>query len=240
MPNARGRPAGEEAECVGGGRAGLGGEGDERLSGVAGQLEALPGQGQLADDAVPEPLGAAGVPADVVAGPEAAEAVAAGRAGRAARRTGGRSGCVRLRRAGRRPCRRRPGPVGVQLDGPLVEEGEPGAVRRAVAAGRARCLSKASAYSALASGLAARRSSRPFCTKAGTPGIASSSCWTPGRTRCCAGRRRLPDAVRAPGPGRTGGRSRPGRAAAPARRPRARRRRRRWRCRARAWSGTRR
>jgi NAD(P)-dependent dehydrogenase (short-subunit alcohol dehydrogenase family) len=31
-------------------------------------------------------------------------------------------------------------------------------------------------------------SSRPFCTNAGTSVIASNSCCTPGRTRCCAGR----------------------------------------------------
>src|SRR4051794_11792511 len=71
-----GRPACEEAQGLGGGRPGFGGESDKGLSRIPGQLEALARERQVPDDPVPKPLGPAGVPADVLPRPQGAEALA--------------------------------------------------------------------------------------------------------------------------------------------------------------------
>jgi hypothetical protein len=58
---------------------GLGGEGDEGLAGIGGELEAFVGEEEVADDRVVERLGSSGVPAHVVRVPEGAEGLALGR-----------------------------------------------------------------------------------------------------------------------------------------------------------------
>src|SRR4051794_12275894 len=61
-----------------GGRSGLGGVGEDALTGVRGQRKGLEGQVEVSDDGVVEELDAAGVDADVVCGPSLAELFAAG------------------------------------------------------------------------------------------------------------------------------------------------------------------
>ncbi len=58
--------------------SGFGGVDQDHLSGVGGELHAVVGEGDLADDVMVEVLGAGVVEADVVGGPAGAEFVALG------------------------------------------------------------------------------------------------------------------------------------------------------------------
>jgi len=170
-------PAGEEGERLVRRRTRLGGERDERLAGVGSEFESLVGEGEVADDAVPEALGAGGLPADVVRRPQGGEALAAGRelsdelfegaVVRVTPRLGARQGDTV--RGGAVPFR-------VELASPRIQETCSG---RGSAAARCRCGGRRPGTcpsTARASGLAPRMSRRPFWTNAGTPVTASSSC----------------------------------------------------------------
>ena len=126
-----GDQGGKEVEPLLGPAAGLGAVGDHRQARVGGDLHRLEGQLQLPHHRVPDQLGAAGVEADVVLGPERAELLAAGRqfadqlrepvvvgiaAGLAAQGGDGVAGDRR--------------PVGEELDGARGEEDEAGGVDR--------------------------------------------------------------------------------------------------------------
>src|SRR4051794_28202571 len=73
-----GVPAGEEGQGLLRRRAGLRGEGDERLARVGGERQSLVGQAEVTNDPVVEALGSGGVPADVVRCPQGAELLAEG------------------------------------------------------------------------------------------------------------------------------------------------------------------
>ena len=102
-------PAGEEVEGLLGRGAGCGGEGDEGLAGVAGELEAFVVEGEVAGDGVVEVLGAGGVPADVVGGPEGANFSLRVVSSPMSSLSSGRRGSGRPRLGAARRCRRRPG-----------------------------------------------------------------------------------------------------------------------------------
>src|SRR4051794_40025834 len=74
-----GSPAGQQAQGVLGGRPGLGGVGQEALTGIGGRRERLECQLKVPDDRVMDELHAGGVDPDVVGGPSDPELVAAGR-----------------------------------------------------------------------------------------------------------------------------------------------------------------
>src|SRR5687768_543011 len=69
---------GEKGQRLLRGRARLGGEGDQSLTGAGCELHPLVREGEVAYDRMVELLGAGGVPADVVGGPQGAELLAAG------------------------------------------------------------------------------------------------------------------------------------------------------------------
>ena len=124
-----GGPGGEQGEVVVRGRSRLGGVGDHRQPGFGGQLEVVVEQRERADDRVAEVLDAARVRAHVVPGPELAEGVAAG--GQLADEVG--QGAVERIGGGPEVGDEVVGdvlPVGPELAGAGVEEGEPGYVRR--------------------------------------------------------------------------------------------------------------
>ena len=173
------------------GRAGLGRVGDQRLAGVAGELQRLVGEREVADDAVVEVLGAGGVPADVVRGPQGAEPVAAG--GQLADELGeypvvgvaaGLGAQQRDAVAGGAV------PVRVEVRRARVEERVPGVVRRAARRGRGRRRRRTGRRTG--PGRACWRRGRPAGRSGRTPGRRSSrpaAAARPGRTRW-AGRRR--------------------------------------------------
>ena len=117
---------------MGGGRVGFGGIDGHRDTGFGSKVEALVGEGQVADDLVVEVLGAGAMGADVVRAPAPAELLTAG--GQLADEV------VKALVVGVLPsCGAKIGdghvggevPVGVEAVGGAVEEGEPGKVGRA-------------------------------------------------------------------------------------------------------------
>ena len=236
----RRRPGGEQAEPFGGGRAGFGGVDQEHEPGLGGDGELLVGEGELADDGVVEPLGAGAVGADVVVGPEPAEGLAPGgeladevlqpAVVRVAAGLGAHDADAHL---GEQV------PVRVEVAGGRVEELEPGQVRRAATVaddGRVERAAEGVGGEQVLVRVADERDAvgdrlqRPLQARPGG-GLAGGAAPRRGPRSGCRRRR---------GRGRTGGRVRSRRAAAPGRARPGRRTRRRRSGRARAGRSTRR
>ena len=183
----RGRPAGEQAEGLGGPRAWLGGIGDDHQAGVGADLQPVEAELQLAHDRVVEPLDALGVQPDVVGGPEPAELLApvASSPTRSAAR--GRAGCGRPRSAGsprspwpRGPSRRRSPRASGSRNMKRAQLPVAGACRRRRGTARGP------------SWLAPSASRRPFSAKAAAAVIESSIHCTLADGPCAWPRRRRP------------------------------------------------
>ena len=131
-----GVPAGQQADRVGFGAAGLRGEDGEHLAGDGVDVQVLERERDLADQRVPEDLGPAPVGPDVVRPPSACGTRCCGwTAARSAPSARGRRGAGRPRCAASPRCHRRSGPTAGTGSGPAARRGT-GSVRCWPAPGR--------------------------------------------------------------------------------------------------------
>jgi hypothetical protein len=189
------RPAGQECQRVFGGGARLRREGEHGLAFIAGEVQRLELQGQVPGHRVVEALGSRGVDPHVVPGPQPGEESAAG-------------GQFPDQLVQALSCGFRPDSSGASppwwprsrsnrgRSPPRPDRGRgtvPGSAAWSGVSGPNDSTEvNTGPYRARPSWLAASRSERPFCTMATTPVIPSSRRSTPGRTRCCGGRRGVP------------------------------------------------